>query len=191
MKKDFNHILLSNVIDSLKLFLIAVGIATSVAQGAVEASNEAESYPIRFESRDWAEAVYNAASASDSIVIEGGRLKEDAVWAPPETHLVFNSVYVPKDITLTIVTNCVVKFCEGTFIKVEDGGKLNIVGAEDKEVILTAANDNTVGTTIPELDPEQSIKFIGIVLQSTVAQFIDNGWLEIMVSFLAYCQIYH
>lgn len=179
MKKDFNHILLSNVIDSLKLFLIAVGIATSVAQGAVEASNEAESYPIRFESRDWAEAVYNAASASDSIVIEGGRLKEDAVWAPPETHLVFNSVYVPKDITLTIVTNCVVKFCEGTFIKVEDGGKLNIVGAEDKEVILTAANDNTVGTTIPELDPEQSIKFIGIVLQSTVAQFIDNGWLEI------------
>ena len=179
MKKHFNHVLLSNIIDSLKIFLIAIGIATSVAQGAVESSNEAESSPIRFESRSWAEAVMSAASASDSIIIEGGRLKANAVWAPPKTHLVFNSVYVPKGITLTIVTNCVVKFCEGTFIKVEDGGTLNIVGEEGKEVILTAANDNTVGTTVPELDPEKPLEFKGIVLQSSAAKFTDNGWLEI------------
>ena len=179
MKKDFNHVLLSNIIDSFKLLLIAIGIATSVAQGAVESSNEAESSPISFESRPWAEAVMSAASASDSIIIEGGRLKANAVWAPPKTHLVFNSVYVPKGITLTIVTNCVVKFCEGTFIKIEDGGTLNIVGEEGKEVILTSANDNTVGTTIPKLDPEQVIEFKGIVLQSSAAKFNDNGWLEI------------
>ena len=169
----------SNVICNIKLGLIAIAMMTSFAYGTIESSTEAESPFIPFEGRPWAEAVMSAASANDSIVMEGGRLKANTIWAPPKTHLVFNSVYVPSGITLTIVTNAVVKFCEGTFIKVENGGTLDIIGAEGKDVILTTANDETAGVKIPGLDSEQSIKYKGIILQSTSAKFTDNGWIQI------------
>ena len=142
-------------------------------------SGSAESMPpIRFKSRDWADAVLAAASTNDAIIVEGGRLLTNTTWDATKTHLVFNPVYVPSGITLTISEGAVVKFCPGTMIKVEDGGKLNIVGASGNDVILTAANDATVGEVIAGLTPEQSIAFGGIRLQSTAATFTDNGWLE-------------
>ena len=143
------------------------------------ASDWTESEPsIRFKSRDWADAVLATASTNDAIAIEGGRLLTNTTWSSERTHLVFNTVYVPSGITLTISEGAVVKFCTGTMIKVEDGGNLNVVGASGNDVILTAANDATVGEVIAGFTPEQSIAFGGIRLQSTAATFTDNGWLE-------------
>ena len=143
----------------------------------IESASAESTPPIRFKSRDWADAVLAAASTNSSIAVEGGRLLSNAMWSSERTHLVFNTVYVPSGITLTISEGAVVKFCPGTMIKVEDGGKLNIVGASGNDVILTAANDATAGEAIAGLGDE-SIAFDGIRLQSTAATFTDNGWLE-------------
>ena len=166
----------SIAIGSIRLLSMAIAFSASAA---IESAGEwAESAAIRFESREWAADVMAGAEGNSSIAIEGGRLQSNALWAPPKTHLVLNTVYVPSGITLTIATNCVVKFCPGTCIKVEDGGKLNMVGADGGDVILTAANDATVGEPIEGFDAEQSIAFDGIRLQSSSATFTDNGWLE-------------
>ena len=158
--------------------LLSIAIALS-ARAAIETAGEwAESASIRFESRDWAADVMAGAQGNASIAVEGGRLLSNAIWTPPATHLVLNTVYVPSGITLTITTNCVVKFCPGTTIKVEDGGKLNIAGSEGGDVIFTAANDATAGEAITGFEAEQSIAFEGIRLQSGSATFTDNGWLE-------------
>ena len=143
----------------------------------IESGSAESTPPIRFKSRDWADAVLAAASTNDAIAIEGGRLLTNTTWDATKTHLVFNTVYIPSGITLTISEGAVVKFCPGTMIKVEDGGKLNIVGASGNDVILTAANDATAGEAIAGLGAE-SIAFDGIRLQSTAATFTDNGWLE-------------
>ena len=144
----------------------------------IESASAESEPPIRFKSRDWADAVLAAASTNDAIAIEGGRLLTNTTWDATKTHLVFNTVYVPSGVTLTISAGAVVKFCSGTMIKVEDGGKLSIVGASGNDVILTAANDVTVGEVVAGFTPEQSIAFGGIRLQSTSATFTDNGWLE-------------
>ncbi|MBR5591923.1 MAG: InlB B-repeat-containing protein [Kiritimatiellae bacterium] len=138
-----------------------------------------ESSPrIRFESRAWAEEVRSAASADPTVVVMGGRLGGTTpTWTSDKTFLVMNSVYVPSGVTLTIQAGTVVKFCPGTFIKIEDGGALNIVGAEGQDVILTAANDNTVGSQIVGFD-ETPITFGGIVIQSSAASFSENGYVQ-------------
>ena len=119
----------SIAIGSIRLLSIAIAFSASAA---IETAGEwAESVPpIRFESREWGADVMAGAQGNASIAIEGGRLQSNAIWAPPATHLVLNTVYVPSGITLTIATNCVVRFCPGTAIKVEDGGKLNIAGSD-------------------------------------------------------------
>ena len=143
----------------------------------IESASAESEPPIRFKSRDWADAVLAAASTNDAIAIEGGRLLTNTTWDATKTHLVFNTVYVPSGITLTISEGAVVKFCPGTMIKVEDGGKLSIIGASGNDVILTAANDATAGEAIEGLG-EEAIAFDGIRLQSSAATFTDNGWLE-------------
>ena len=143
----------------------------------IESGSAESTPPIRFKSRDWADAVLAAASTNSSIAIEGGRLLTNTTWDATKTHLVFNTVYVPRGVTLTISAGAVVKFCPGTMIKVEDGGKLNIIGASGNDVILTAANDATVGEIVEGLG-EEAITFGGIRLQSSASTFTDNGWLE-------------
>ena len=58
-----------------------------------------------------------------------------------------------RGVTLTVTTNAVVKFMEGTGIKVEDGGRLNVVGAPGEDVIFTAANAGTAGASVPGVGP--------------------------------------
>ena len=117
--------------------------------------------PIRFESSDWAESILAEAESDETIAIEGGRLLSNTTWANDKTHLVVNTVYVPSGMTLTISAGAFVKFCEGTFIKVEDGGKLNIVGTDGADVVLDGTDANEC-----------------IRLQSSAATFTDNGWLQ-------------
>ena len=144
----------------------------------IESASAESEPPIRFESRDWAEPVLGAATNSPSIAVEGGRLQSNTTWIADKTHLVFNTVYVPNGVTLTIGAGAVVKCCPGTTIKVEDGGKLSVVGADGSDVILTAANDDSVGETVTGFEPGQTIAFDGIRLQSTAASFTDNGWMQ-------------
>ena len=155
--------------------LLAIAFALSASAAIETAPNWAESEPpIRFKSRDWADAVLAAASTNSSIAVEGGRLLSNTTWGSTKTHLVFNTVYVPSGVTLTISEGTVVKFCPGTTIKVEDGGKLSIVGASGNDVILTAANDATVGEVIAGFTPEQSIAFDGIRAESRIWLSADD-----------------
>ena len=135
----------SIAIGSIRLLSILFALSVSAAIETAPDWSESEP-PIRFKSRDWADAVLVAASTNSSIAIEGGRLLSNTTWDSTKTHLVFNTVYVSSGITLTISEGTIVKFCPGTMIKVEDGGKLSIVGASGNDVILTAANDATVGS---------------------------------------------
>ena len=82
---------------------------------------------------------------SPLIAIEGGRLQSNTTWTSNTTHLVRNWVVVPTNVTLTVTTNAIVKFCEATGIKVEAGGRLNLVGSLEENVVFTLANDDTVG----------------------------------------------
>ena len=80
-----------------------------------------------------------------SISIEGGRLLSNETWTASQTHLVRNWVIVPSGVTLTITTNAVVKFCEKTGIQVNSGGRLDILGNLDENIVITTAADDTIG----------------------------------------------
>ncbi len=114
---------------------------------------------------------------AESIAIEGGRIAANTTWTSDKTHLLRNTVYIPSGKTLTVTTNAVVKFMVGTGIKIEDGGKLNVIGSSDGDVIFTAANDDTIGAVIPGM-PEGAIPHNGFWKQSSSANFTDNGWIE-------------
>lgn len=111
------------------------------------------------------------------LAVEGGRLAKNTLWASNVTHVLRNTVVVPRGVTLTVTTNAVVKFMEGTGIKVEDGGRLNIVGAPGEDVIFTAANDGTAGASVPGVG-EGEISHRGFWKQSAGAAFADNGFIQ-------------
>jgi uncharacterized repeat protein (TIGR02543 family) len=95
------------------------------------AAHEAMADFIAFESRDWAEGLEG----------EGGRLAANATWSG--THKIASDVYIPSGVTLTLAADAVVEFCEGTRIKIEDGGTLNVVGADGHDVIFRGAEGAT------------------------------------------------
>ena len=111
-------------------------------------SSVGESAPIRIETRDpdpMPEAV------GETLTIEGGRLPSNTVWnASVATNFVLNTVVVPADTTLTVVTNSCVFFAPYTGIKVEPFGTLRVVGSADGSVLFTAANTNDWTLTIVE-----------------------------------------
>ena len=81
----------------------------------------------------------------EKIAVEGGRLTASTVWNSNTVHLVRNTVVVPSGVTLSVTTNAVVKFCENTGVKVEAGGRFQLLGSLDENVYMTLANDDTVG----------------------------------------------
>lgn len=111
------------------------------------------------------------------LAVEGGRLAKNTLWASNVTHVLRNTVVVPRGITLTVTTNAVVKFMEGTGIKIEDGGRLNVVGTPGEDVIFTAANDGTAGASVPGVG-EGEIFHRGFWKQSAGAAFADNGFIQ-------------
>ena len=115
-------------------------------------THEAMADFVPFESREWAEGLDG----------EGGRLAASATWAGGE-HVILNDLYVSRGATLTIDAGTVVRFCEGTRIKVEDGGKLNIVGAEGQDVIFRAADGVT--------------NFVGVVVMPN-GTYTDNMYVQ-------------
>ena len=118
------------------------------------ASHEAMAPYIRFESRSWA----------DGAEGEGGRLVANTIWSGGE-HVILNDIYVPSGVTLTIEAGTVVKFREGTCIKVEDGGSIVLNGELGSEVVLEGYEDDT--------------SFKGIVLQSSSAGYSDNCYVVV------------
>ncbi len=111
------------------------------------------------------------------LAVEEGRLAASTLWASNVTHVLRNTVVVPRGVTLTVTTNAVVKFMEGTGIKIEDGGRLNVVGAPGEDVAFTAANDGTAGAPVPGVD-EAEISHRGFWKQSSGAGFADNGFIQ-------------
>lgn len=79
------------------------------------------------------------------VVVEGGRLASNTRWDSSAVHLVRNRVVVPSGVTLTIGEGTIVKFCEQTGIKVEDGGFLVTEGREEARAVLTSIADDDFG----------------------------------------------
>ena len=115
------------------------------------ASHEAMADYIVFESREWAEGLEG----------DGGRLAENAVWSG--THKIVSDVYVPSGVTLTLSADTIVEFCEGTRIKIEDGGTLNIVGLEGHDVILRGA---------------EGVSSFGGIVKMPNGTFTDNSYVR-------------
>ena len=83
-----------------------------------------------------------------SVAVEGGRLSASTTWDSSKIHLVRHWVVVPDGVTLAISAGTFVKFCEGTGILVQGGGKLALNGALDAEAVFaSAANDAEGGDT--------------------------------------------
>lgn len=98
---------------------------------------------IRFESRDWTTNFTEVAN------IEGGRLTENTVWSGE--HVILNDVYIPSGVTLTITADVLVRLCEGTMIKIEDGGTLRIVGADGHDVVIRNFDEDTTSRGIVKM----------------------------------------
>ncbi len=128
---------------------------------------------------------------SSAYALEGGRLPGGSVvWNNSRTHLVRNWVVVPSGTTLTIERGTVVKFCPYTGIKVEDGGRLDIVGEPGVDAILTSVYDHTVGVSV-DCDRLAEEAWRGIAVQSAAAGFTDNTWVQVrgMTSVPGYGQV--
>ena len=146
-------------LDRLRLIVAAIAVATSATLQARGdyltfdiASHEAMADSIRFESRSWAEGAEG----------EGGRLAANTTWSGGE-HVILNDLYIPSGVTLTINAGTVVRFREGTCIKVEDGGSIVLNGELGNEIVLEGYEDDT--------------PFKGIVLQSGSAGYSDNNYV--------------
>ena len=115
----------------------------------------------------WATAVFFAGAVfadlepEAAFAEEGGRLAASATWTAEQEHRVVEAVYVPSGVTLTLTAGAHVVFAEGTFIYVENGGKLNVVGADGADVVL-----------------DGSLSENCIRRQSSSATFTDNGWIQ-------------
>ena len=112
------------------------------------------------------------------LAVEEGRLAKNTLWASNATHVLRNTVVVPRGITLTVTTNAVVKFMEGTGIKIEDGGRLNVVGAPGADVVFTTVADDTAGEPIAGFESITNRIVGGIVAQSGAATFTDNACIQ-------------
>lgn len=111
---------------------------------------------IRFESRDW------TTNFTDMANVEGGRLTENTVWSGE--HVIVGNVYIASGVTLTLTADTVVRFCEGTMIKIEDGGALRIVGADGHDVVLCGYDDET--------------EYVGVVRMSS-GTLTDNSYVRV------------
>ncbi len=110
-------------------------------QGAYAESGESDA--VRFETREYDSDL--EIEATQSVVIEGGRLQSNTTWSNAVTHLVRQWVVVPSGVTLTIQAGTVVKFLPHTGIKVEPGGRVNANGTAANNIIFTSVADDTVG----------------------------------------------
>ncbi|MCR4572435.1 MAG: hypothetical protein K5787_01575 [Lentisphaeria bacterium] len=76
----------------------------------------------------------------NGISVHEGVMTQNETWTAEKVHVVRHWVRVPKNVTLTIESNAVVKFCEDTGIQVDEGGALKAANT-----MFTVPDDDTVG----------------------------------------------
>jgi len=114
----------------------------------------------------------------EGLAVEEGRLAADTVWSNDLLHVVRNWVSVPSGVTLTVTAGAVVKFTEDTGIRVEDGGRLEVVGEADRRVVFTHAEDDSIGGDTDFAEREADWQDVQIYAQSDAATVSENGYLE-------------
>lgn len=95
--------------------------------------------------QDGSNSVEVATLNDAGISIEGGRLESDTLWNDDVVRVVRHWVTVPDGVTLKVTAGAVVKFTENTGIRVEDGGKLEVVGEAARHVVFAPVDDDTIG----------------------------------------------
>ena len=127
---------------------------------------------------DGTESCELAVLNGEGLAVEEGRLTENKIWSNDVVRVVRNWVVVPNGVTLTVAEGAIVKFTEDTGIKVEDGGRLEVVGTAEKRVVFTHAEDDTAGGDTDFAEKEANWQDVAIVTQSGAATFTENGHLE-------------
>jgi len=126
---------------------LAASLVTGVEKKAVDSSSAAVDWDTTKEDDGW-KAFADGGTVRNVVVqndekyeIVGGRLSENTVWESNKVYVVRNWVIVPEGMTLTMMTNTVVKFCENTGIS----GNVVVIGSEEEPVVWTSAKDDTIG----------------------------------------------
>lgn len=114
----------------------------------------------------------------EGLAVEEGRLATDTIWSNDLLHVVRNWVSVPAGVTLTVTAGAVVKFTEDTGIRVEDGGRLEVVGEADRRVVFTHTEDDSIGGDTDFAEREADWQDVQIYAQSDAATVSENGYLE-------------
>ena len=122
-------------------------LATGIEKKAANGASTAVDWDTTKEEDGWKKftdggTVRNVVVQNDEkYEIVGGRLAESTVWESNKVYVVRNWVIVPEGMTLTVMTNTVVKFCENTGIS----GNVVVIGSEEEPVVWTSAKDDTIG----------------------------------------------
>ncbi|MEZ5278480.1 MAG: carboxypeptidase regulatory-like domain-containing protein [Opitutaceae bacterium] len=98
--------------------------------------------------------VLNEANWHDGTVVG------NEVWSAELVHVVDTSLVIESGASVTIEAGAVVKFVPGARIQVADGGTLKIEAGTEKNAVLTAIADDTVGGDT-NLDGSRSIPLPG------------------------------
>ena len=76
----------------------------------------------------------------EDVVLHGGVLASNEVWAADKVHVVYETVVVPSIYTIFIEPGAIVKFMTGTGIDISQGGAFFA-----NRIVFTHINDDTVG----------------------------------------------
>ncbi len=111
------------------------------------------------------------------IAVEGGRLAENTTWDSNAVHWVRHWVVVPSGKTLTLGPGAEVRLMDDAGIKVEDGGRLSVQGADGADVAILRGG----AEALPEVPGDSGVvegTAGRIWFQSGSATFADNGWFQ-------------
>lgn len=111
------------------------------------------------------------------IAVEGGRLAENTTWDSNAVHWVRHWVVVPSGKTLTLGPGAEVRLMDDAGIKLEDGGRLSVQGADGADVAILRGG----AEALPEVPGDSGVvegTAGRIWFQSGSATFADNGWFQ-------------
>lgn len=90
----------------------------------------------------------SAVRVKISNIVEPDTIRSATTWNADYTYYIDFDLSV--EATLVIPAGTVIKFNENAYMGTRGNGVINAVGTEEKPIIFTAANDNSVGIAIPK-----------------------------------------
>src|SRR5207244_2134095 len=97
-------------------------------------------------------------------------IKENTTWTKDQSpYIMYTSIYIDPQATLSLEPGTVIKFAQGTGINV--GGSLEAIGTSSDSIYFTSINDNSVGGVTSSIDPAAG-DWNGITFSNNPISFI-------------------